>query len=139
MEPVIETEPKPEDVARLETWINDFNEQTTGICDGKLFAAFLRDDSGAAVGGVFGWTWGATCYVRFLYIPAELRQRGHGTRLMRAVEAEARARGCGQIALETHDFQAPAFYQRLGFEVTGSIDQYPIGHRQLTMVKRLAK
>ena len=91
------------------------------------------------IGGVFGWTWGATCYVRFLYIPADLRHQGHGTRLMHAVEAEARARGCGQIALETHDFQAPAFYQRLGFEVTGAIDHYPIGHRQLTMVKRLRR
>jgi len=32
-----------------------------GISDGKLVAAFLREKDGATIGGLFGWTWGATC------------------------------------------------------------------------------
>jgi ribosomal protein S18 acetylase RimI-like enzyme len=57
---------------------------------------------------------------------------------MRTVEAEARARGCGHILLETHSFQAPDFYRKLGFEIIGCVDGYPRGHRSLTMRKRLA-
>ena len=34
---------------------------------------------------------------------------------MQAVEKEAKTRNCRQIVLETHDFQAPGFYQKLGF------------------------
>ena len=79
---VIETEPKPEDVRLLEDGINEFNVQATGITDGKFIASFLRDDKGAAVGGIYGWTWGATCYVRYLYVPAYLRSQGHGSGLM---------------------------------------------------------
>ncbi len=135
---VLETEPKPEDVRLLDDRLYAFNVQATGIADGKLLALFLRDGDGAAIGGVFGWTWGETCYVRYLFIPAAMRNQGHGIRLMGAVEAEAKARGCKQIVLQTHDFQAPEFYRRLGFEITGRVPGYPRGHEYLTMVKRLA-
>jgi GNAT superfamily N-acetyltransferase len=134
---VLETEPNPEDVRRLDERLYAFNVETTGITDGKLLALFLRDKDGAVVGGIYGWTWGATCYVRYLFVPAEMRKQGHGSSLMQAVEAEAKARGCGQIVLQTHDFQAPEFYRRLGFEITGRVEGYPRGHQYLTMVKRL--
>src|SRR5262245_33436545 len=131
------TEPKPADIDLLEQRLYAFNVQTTGIADGKLLAAFLRNGEGVVLGGVFGWTWGATCYVRYLFVPAEMRKRGHGSRLMAIVEAEARARGSKQIVLETHDFQAPQFYGKLGFEITGRVCDYPRGHQYLTLVKRL--
>jgi len=130
---ILETEPRPEDVRVLDERLYEFNVQATGLADGKLLAFFLRDRDGTAVGGIFGWTWGETCYVRHLFVPASMRNQGHGTGLMRAVEAEAGA----QIVLETHDFQAPEFYRRLGFEVTGRVEGYPRGHAYLTMVKRL--
>ena len=134
---VIETEPKPEDVQLLEDGIYEFNVEATGIADGELLAVFLRDDKGATIGGIYGWTWGATCYVRYLYVPAHLRNQGRGSALMRTVEAAARERECVQMVLETHEFQAPEFYRRLGFEITGCVEGYPRGHRCLTMVKRL--
>jgi GNAT superfamily N-acetyltransferase len=138
MDITMEHEPRPEDIRILEDLIHDFNEAATGIRDGKYLALFLRDGDGRVIGGLFGWTWGATCYVRYLFVPQELRRQGYGLRLMRLVEDEAKARGCRQIALETHDFQAPEFYRRLGFEVVGLIDGYPIGHNSLSMVKRLS-
>jgi GNAT superfamily N-acetyltransferase len=135
----LETEPKLGDIQLLEQRIYEFNVQTTGIADGKLLASFLRDGEGMVVGGVFGWTWGATCYVRYLFVPAQTRNRGHGSRLMAIVEVEASARGCKQIVLETHDFQAPEFYCKLGFEITGGVCDYPCGHQYLTLVKRLGR
>jgi ribosomal protein S18 acetylase RimI-like enzyme len=135
--PRIEDEPKDEDIRILEEQIHAFNEAATGIRDGKLLALFLRDSGGKVTGGLFGWTWGTTCHVRYLFVPPELRHRGTGRRLMHRVEEEAIRRGCRQVVLETHDFQAPEFYRRLGFEVVGRIDGYPAGHHQLTMVKRL--
>jgi GNAT superfamily N-acetyltransferase len=134
---VLETNPNPRDVRLLDERLYAFNVQTTGITDGKFLASFLRDKDGAAVGGIYGWTWGETCYIRYLFIPEEMRNRGLGRSLMQAVQAEARARGCRQIVLTTHDFQAPEFYRRLGFEMAGRVEDYPRGHQYLTMVKRL--
>jgi len=133
----LEHEPSPEDIRVLEELIFAFNEAATGIRDGKLLTLFMRDRNGRVLGGLYGWTWGATCYVRYLYVPPELRKQGHGSDLMRRMEEEAKARGCRQIALETHTFQAPEFYRRLGFDVVGRIDGYPTGHHSLTMRKRL--
>jgi ribosomal protein S18 acetylase RimI-like enzyme len=133
----IESEPRPEEVRVLEDLIYEHNVRATGISDGKLLAVFLRDDIDSVVGGLYGWTWGATCYIRYLYVPGHMRRQGHGSHLMRKVEAEASARGCEQIVLETHDFQAPDFYRRFGFKIIGRVDDYPRGYQSLTMVKRL--
>ena len=134
---VIESDPDPEHARFLDDQLYAFNVQTTGITDDKLLAVSLRGLDGKVVGGAYGWTWGGTCYIRHLFIPASMRSRGLGTRIMRTVEEEAVARRCGQIVLETHDFQAPGFYRKLGFAIVGAVEGYPRGHRYLTMLKRL--
>jgi GNAT superfamily N-acetyltransferase len=110
--------------------------QATGISDGELFGIFLRGTDGATIGGADGWTWGGTCYIRHLFVPALMRKQGYGTRLMARIEEEAKARRCEQIVLETHDFQSPDFYRKLGFRLTGTVDGYPQGHQRLTFVKQ---
>jgi len=132
-----DTDPDPADIAVLEDRLYEFNMQATGHSDGQLYGVFLRDESGAVIGGADGWTWGATCYVRHLYLPEALRGKGLGTTLMDLIEQEALARRCAMIVLESHDFQAPEFYRRRGFVATGSVEGYPRGHRNFTFVKRL--
>jgi ribosomal protein S18 acetylase RimI-like enzyme len=134
---VVETDPTPDDLRFLRDRLNEFNASATGITDGNFLALFARAADGSPVAGVFGWTWGGTCYVRYLFVSANLRRQGHGTRLMHAIETEARFRGCQQIVLETHDFQAPRFYQKLGFGIVGRVDNYPQGHQFLMLVKHL--
>lgn len=134
---VVETEPDSKNVRLLEERLYEFNVQATGIADGRSFGLFLREPGGTVIGGAYGWTWGGTCHLRYLFVPAEIRNQGHGTRLMQAVEDEARLQFCHQIVVETHDFQAPEFYRKFGFAVTGAVDDYPRGHRSLTLVKPL--
>jgi ribosomal protein S18 acetylase RimI-like enzyme len=134
---MVETDPRPEDVRFLREHLNEFNAAATGITDGNFLALFKRAADGSAVAGVFGWTWGETCYLRYLFVSQNMRGQGHGTRLMRAVETEAKCRGCQQIVLETHDFQAPRFYQKLGFTIIGRVENYPRGHQFLMLVKQL--
>jgi ribosomal protein S18 acetylase RimI-like enzyme len=137
--PLIGGNPDPNDLRLLEETIHEFNVQATGISDGQLFASFLRDDEKTVIGGISGWTWGKTCFIRHLFVPAELRRQGHGIQLMEAVEAEAIDRRCGQIIVQTHNFQAPQFYAKLGFIVIARIPDYPIGYQEITMIKLLTK
>jgi ribosomal protein S18 acetylase RimI-like enzyme len=76
--------------------------------------------------------------VRQFWVEQSQRGRGLGTALFHAAEREAQRRGCTQIVLMTFSFQAPAFYERHGFEVLATIEDHPRGHRNLLMRKRLA-
>jgi len=56
-----------------------------------------------------------------LVVRADMRGRGVGRTLVAAVERWAAARGADRLVLTTalHRAEAPAFYERLGFEHTG--------------------
>ena len=66
-------------------------------------------------------------------------QRGSrlGTRLLAAAEREIQRRGCDQVALSTHTFQAQAFYARLAYQECGRTPAYPHGHDHIHLVKQL--
>jgi GNAT superfamily N-acetyltransferase len=134
---VLETEVDAAALQALEDALYAFNVAATGIADGKELAVLLRGKDGAVTGGAYGWTWGSCCYVRYLIVPQAMRGAGLGTRLMQMIEDEARRRQCAQIVLETHSFQAPGFYAKLGFRVAGEVANYPRGHSDIFMVKAL--
>ena len=109
----------------LEECLYEFNARATGISDGKLLSLFVRNPDGSPIAGAFGWTWGGTCYIRYLFVAENMRGHGQGTMLMCAIQKEAKSRDCRQIVLETFDFQAFAFYQKFGFEEVGRVEDYP--------------
>ena len=96
----------------------------------------MRDEREEIIAGIFGWTWGGCCEVVYLWVEENRRDLGYGKQLLKAAEEEAIRRGCFQVILSTHSFQAPAFYQRLGYEIFGEID-YPKGYKQFYLKKRL--
>ena len=98
-----------------------------------------RDDSGRLIGGASGNTLGRWLYVARLWVAPERRGTGLGRRLMEAVEAEARRRGCAESFLNTFAFQARPFYERLGYAVfAGMLDPDEPVRSRYWMRKRLA-
>jgi GNAT superfamily N-acetyltransferase len=133
----IRDDERPELDAFLEEQIYQFNAHTTGIHDGALLNASLEDEAGTIVAGVTGHTWGGTCVITRLWVDESMRGSGVGTSLMNAAEQEGIRRGCQQIILSTHSFQAAPFYERLGFRRLAVIPDYPRGHCDIIYVKQL--
>lgn len=69
----------------------------------------------------------------------EWRSRGIGRELLQAAEQEAERRGCVVVILDTHSFQAPAFYQKLGYQVVGQQTDFPDQHQHYFLEKRLQR
>jgi GNAT superfamily N-acetyltransferase len=117
--------------------IYEFNAAATGYFDGRLLAGRLRNDAGDVIAGFSGHTWGGCCELSYVWVHEAHRGRGLGRTLLRAAEAEARRRGCVQVVLMTHSFQAPGFYERLGYERRYAIEGRPTGHSNLVYVRTL--
>lgn len=114
-----------------------YNSAVTGIDDGALLVLTVRDESDALVAGLFGWTWGGTGFVDLLFVDEGRRGAGLGSRLLERAESEAARRGCTQMVLATHTFQAPAFYAARGYVEHGRLPDYPAGEAQVMLAKRL--
>ncbi len=122
---------------QIEDRIYDFNVRSTGLRDGRGLALVVRDERGQIVAAALGHTWGGTCELKQLWVDGPLRRRGLGRELVRRAIEEAEARGCTQLLLATHSFQAPAFYAKLGFSELFRLNDYPRGHAEIWMLRRL--
>ena len=137
--PIVFTEaPSQAEIDELKDALDAFNYEATDHRDGRMLTAFLRDDAGALVAGVSGFTWGGYARVEYLWIAEPYRRAGLGRRLLGAAEDEARSRGCTLLVLDTHDFQAPGFYAKLGYETCGRVEGAPRGFGQTWFKKSLA-
>lgn len=126
-----------EERLRLEAALDDYNIDQTGLSDARLLSVVARSPDGKFLGGLQGYTWGGYCEIRTIFIVAAQRRRGLGRQMLAAAEAEAIRRGCGQVILSTHGFQAPGFYEGLGYNSLAQIPDCPRGSSFLLMGKRL--
>lgn len=128
--------------AEIESFLADriyeFNAAATGYFDGRLLACSIRDDAGEIIAGINGHTWGGCCEIAHVWVHERHRGQGLGKALMIAAETEAALRGCEQVVLLTHSFQAPAFYERLGYERKYAIEGRPKGYADIVYAKQLA-
>ena len=135
----IEFEPFIGEAARqfIVNGLDMHNIAATGSPDYFPVNFVLRGGRGDVLGGVLGQLWGGWLQVTCLWVTEAARGAGHGARLLENAEAYARSRGAVGATLETYSFQARPFYERLGYEVFGTLDGYPPGHIKFFLRKAL--
>jgi N-acetylglutamate synthase-like GNAT family acetyltransferase len=101
----------------------------------ERFALLLQDAAACLKGGLSGLIYCDWLRVDGLWIDDVLRHRGIGTELMTRAENHAIARGCHSAWLTT--FQARGFYEAVGYELFGVLDNYPAGQKQYFLRKPL--
>lgn len=132
--------PDPAQIRTLHTLLRSFNDTESGYAfDARPLLITLADpNTGDVLGGLFGATGYAWLHVDMLFVSESLRGSGLGTQLMRQAEDEALRRGCRGAYLDTFDFQARGFYERLGYTVFGQLEDTPPGHTRFFLKKLFA-
>jgi len=118
--------------------LHAFNYVATGQDEHYPANFTLRGEAGDVLGGLLGYVWGRWLHVTYLWLAEPARGGGYGSRLIGQAEAYARKRGAVGSTLETYSFQARPFYESLGYQVCGQIDDYPPGHTKFILKKALA-
>ena len=138
VEIVLKREPDKADIDVVLNGIIGYNHTSFAGPDGFQQVALLVSDpeTGAPVGGLTGWALYDWFFVQLLHLPQTLRGQGIGTELMQRAEAFARETGLVGMWLDTFEFQARGFYEKLGFRVFGTIEDHPLGSRRYFMNKR---
>lgn len=133
----IVTDPQEIAVDELRASLRAFNQAETGIHSHEKIFITVKDEEDLFLGGVYGniaWDW---LYTDLLWVHPLIRKRGLGAQLMRLIENEADSHKVFGYHLSTASFQALGFYQKLGYQIAGEIENLPPGHTSY-FLKKLA-
>jgi GNAT superfamily N-acetyltransferase len=104
---------------------------------GRSIRLFLRDPADKVVGGAIGELFGGWLFITLLWVEEPLRNQGLGTELMNRLEQEAARLGCKHAHVDTYSFEARPFYEKLGYELFATLEDYPEGHCKYYLKKAL--
>lgn len=93
----------------------------------KPIEIIARNNNGEIIGGLYGRSIWGTLEIKTFVVKTENRNEGIGRKLIIEAEKEAKNRNCRFISLDTFSFQAPEFYEKLGFKKIGTETDFPKG------------
>ncbi len=99
------------------------------------FSTILENEKGEIVGGIKGQSFWGRLHIETLWMQENYRKQGFGKKLIALAETAARERKCKGIDLDTMTFQAPGFYEKMGFRQVGELPNYDNGFKRIYYAK----
>lgn len=112
-----EENPNQNDIQILIGGITDYAKQERGFDALDFFAFFIRDENDVIVGGCSGGTLYGCLHIDSLWVSDIIRNKGWGTKLMNAALTYGKEKSCDFATVNTMDWEALGFYQKLGFKI----------------------
>lgn len=101
------------------------------------FGIFIKDAKGNVLGGASCFIFYGSLYVDMLWLKEELRHQGLGKKLMMVAEKVGREKQCTFATLNTMDWEALPFYQKLGYAIEFVREGYANQSRMYMLRKKL--
>ncbi len=109
--------------SKLEEYTNSFLKD-----DYEEFSIVIKNEIGLVIAGITGFTVWERAGVNTLWVAESHRGNGVGTKLLAQFEKKASERGSRQIETNSMSFQGIGFFEKNGYKVFGTLDNYPAGH-----------
>jgi len=94
-------------------------------CTGRLSTLFITSDSGEIIAGtvfrIFSTNESSYCVINKLWVNDKYRKHNFGRKLMHALEQYAKSEQCLCIQLDTWQWQAKGFYEKLGYTIIATV------------------
>lgn len=107
----------PENEQILYAGISEEAGKSKGLEPILPYSVFIFDADQKVVGGISGVTFYGSLYVDALWVTAKLRGKGWGSKLMEEAHKIGKERGSTFATLNTMDWEALPFYQKLGYSI----------------------
>ncbi|MBT0951126.1 GNAT family N-acetyltransferase [Streptococcus infantis] len=105
--------------------IRSYNRSKREAAESEPLNLYVEDDSGELLAGLVAETFGNWLEIEYLFVKEDLRGQGIGSQLLQRAESEAKKRNCRYVFVNTYQFQAPAFYQKHGYQEVFTLKDYP--------------
>ena len=105
--------------------IRSYNRSKREAAESEPLNLYVEDDSGELMAGLVAETFGNWLEIEYLFVKEDLRGKGIGSKLLQQAESEAKKRNCRSVFVNTYQFQAPAFYQKHGYQEVFTLKDYP--------------
>ena len=125
---------------RIVELLVEFNKNKTEHLKNEInkpIEIIARNEQNEIIGGLYGRSLWGTLEIKTFAVKCENRNNGIGQKLIREAEKEAKKRNCRFISLDTFSFQAPEFYEKLGFEKIGTETDFPKGFEKYYYRKKI--
>ena len=136
----IEIEPSPSDqtLATVRAGMRRYAESHVSWEEYSDLAIIARDDGGTVIGAAFGETGRGWLHVSVVWVDERARGQRLGTRRSTRWRPRRSAEAV-TVHISTPSAIRPRFYEKLGYEVFGTLEDYPVGHQRFYMRKRLGE
>ncbi len=132
--------PTEDEVKEFQKGLDAYNmEKTNGEFNSPQpwLNLVLKDQDGKIVGGLFTSTLFWTLYLEVLWVDDKYRGLGYGRDLVLEAQRLAKKDGCISSHVYTFSWQAPDFYQAVGYKLIATYEGYHGGITELILMKRL--
>ncbi|MFX0050386.1 MAG: GNAT family N-acetyltransferase [Candidatus Hodarchaeota archaeon] len=135
----ISTNPSEEEMRAIQRSLQDHNRKyPSGELDIPTpdISLVLKDANGNIVGGVITSMLTGVMHLEVLWVDEKYRGRGYGRDLVFQAERIGRKKGYTASQTWTFSFQAPGFYQSIGYKILGIFDGYTDGITEYVLLKK---